>query len=72
MPGKPPPAVKHVYSWYCKRSEPQLSSRAEMAAKWRVIRRTQRFELRRLLWRHNRMVYDGLSKFVEDMFYNAR
>ena len=46
-----PAAVANKYKWYAKRASPYKESRAELNECWRRLRRTERFELRLLLWK---------------------
>jgi len=58
-----PPAVVNKYRWYSKRASPYRESRQEMNAMWRKLRKTERFELRRLLWRR--------YVLAQSLFYKA-
>ena len=64
-----PTAVDNKYKWYSKRASPYRESRAEMNEYWRRVRHTERFELRRLLWKRYCMVSKLTREAIEhDLF----
>lgn len=62
-----PPAANQ-FRWYTNRSEHVAPSRAEEAAMWRKIRKSEPFELRVLLWRRCEFVRREMRKRMDNAY----
>lgn len=62
-----PPAANQ-FRWYTNRSPRVARDRAEQAKWWRNIRKTERFELRNLLWRRCELVRRCLRAQMDETY----